>query len=630
MLKQVRTALKGVAAWFVIVLLVLAFALWGVPELRTFTQRAPLRVGDKAYSAQSILAEFNRQMNARRNDGETQYDREKAIADGLPDQVVNILVTRSVLDQEAAKMGLVMPRALIREFIKTDKQFQNPTTGEHDPQIVDAILSYNQWSPSQFEALLREDRLRSQLVASLTADTTAPEAMAQGIMMRQAERRRVAYLTVTDEMAGAPEEPTPVALETYYKENESSFMAPEYRSFTLVVLKSSDFSEGLEAPEEALRKAYEATKARAYETPERRTVYQITYDAEAEAQAAAAALRQGEPFETVAEDKGLALGAVTLSEIKKSDILDPAVAAAVFSPELKAGEVAGPVKGLFGWTVAQAAAILPPETKTFDEVRDELAAQYTEQDVKKRLFAAIEEIENARDTGAPLAAAAEAAGLAAKHVGPVDSFSFAPGGAILADIPGAALAQAFKLGEGEESEAEALVGEDGYFFVQVEEVTPPALKPYEAIADEVVQRWRNAEKRHRVENAVAEITKAIADGATLEKAAEPFNRAVLTADLRRGAQAGFSAPLLDEIFKADKGEIVTGRADIGPAQIIAELREIGFDPRAFGPGDKAAAQQYLGYLLNQELLDAYVAALRADYGVKAEAGALAQIFNEGA
>ena len=97
MLKSVRGALKGVVAWFIIILLILAFALFGVPELQNFTRSPAIKVGKEGVPAQTVLNEFNRTMVNQRAQAEGSYTRENAIADGLPDQIVNSLATRSLV-----------------------------------------------------------------------------------------------------------------------------------------------------------------------------------------------------------------------------------------------------------------------------------------------------------------------------------------------------------------------------------------------------------------------------------------------------------------------------------------------------------------------------------------------------
>lgn len=630
MLHQVRSALKGVIAWFFVALLVLAFALWGVPGLRNFTQRSALHVGKQGFSAQAVLDEFNRQVAIRRDQKKGEYTAADAIAEGLPDYVVSVMSNRSIIEQEASKMGIVAPRELVRDTLQSDKRFQNPGTGKFDRQVLQSILQQNSLSLNQFETFLREDLLRNQLVSAASATAPAPAAFANPLLLRQTERRTVAYLIVTDEMAGKPAEPTPDDIKAYYEENSSAFTAPEYRTFTAVILRESDFRKGLEAPEEELKKLYEANRARLYEVPERRTLYQITFDTEAEAQAAVAALRRGEPFENIASERGLSLETQTFTKVRQSEVLDPAVGAAAFAKDVGVGAILDPVKGLFGWTVVQVAGITPPETKSFEDVREDLASQYVAQDARKKLYDAVDAIENARDSGASLVTAAESAGVGTKTFGPVDSMSFTPGGAILNGVPGDVLAEAFKLEEGEESEGLELSSRDGFFFVALDTVTPPTLKPLDAVRSDVEQAWRRKERAGRISAAVRAIRKAVEGGASLEDAAAPYNRAPLQATLdRRTENETFSSSLRDQIFSADPHQLVSGPAGLGESQIVAQIRSIGFAPNQIGPDQIALYRQYIGYQVDRELLDAYVATLREEYGVRMDRAQLDQIFTEG-
>ena len=343
-----------------------AFAAFGVPEISNLTQNHALKVGKQGFGTREITEEFNRAMVNRRAESEGSFTREDAIATGLPEQIIDSMATRSAIAQEADRMGLVMPRSIVSDFLQSSEQYQNPRTGKFDQETLGAILQNYNLSPRQFEALLQRDLLQSQLVGSLSASAPAPESLIDSLVLRESERRTVEYIEITEEMAGVAKEPTPDDLNSYYEQNQAQFTAPEYRTFNYVALNRDDFAKDIEVPEEDLRKLYEAGKERLYSKPERRTLYQIPYDSEAQAEAAAEALRQGAPIEQVAEDRGFALAAITNTEIGKDDIIDPNVAEAAFSEGSQEGDVIGPVKGLFGSVVIQIAGITAPETQSFE------------------------------------------------------------------------------------------------------------------------------------------------------------------------------------------------------------------------------------------------------------------------
>lgn len=628
MLRQIRGTMKSVAALLIAVPLIIAFAAWGVPEIRQFTQSYTVRVGKQGISSLEVQREFDRFITSRRLNNEGDVDREAAIAAGAHNQIVQSLAARSALDQESLKMGMSMPREMVREFLQTSEQFKNPRTGKFDSEALTGILREYSYSIREFEDRLQSDLLRNQLMSAVGASGAAPKGLVDSLVLRETEQRTISYLTITEDMAGAAPAPSPEALQDYYKKNSSQFMAPEYRTFSAVVLKNSDYVETQSVSEEALRKAYEADRSR-YETPEKRTVHQIAFEDEAAAKSAAEALKGGKPFETLASENGKTLAEVTLTDIQKRDILDPKVGEAAFAAA-EAGSVVGPIKGVFGYSVAQVASITPATVKPFEEVRSELEAETQSKDSRKKLFDAIEAIENERDTGASLADAAAKAGATAAEYGPVDSYSFGAGGEIVAGVPGDVLREAFKIEEGEESDAVEFADKSGYFFVAVTEVTPPDVIPYEKVADEVLSRWTNTDREARMGAVVKTVRGAVENGKSLKEAAEPFNRAPITETLtRRSAGQTLSAAVLDQAFSAAKGEAISGPAPIGEAQMIVTVDAIAYDLAKASPDDVAVFAQYVGNQLGQELVDAYSSAVVSDARVKINQAQIDAMFTDG-
>ncbi len=628
MLKQIRGTMKNVFAIVIIILLIIAFAAWGVPEMRQFSQNHTIRVGGDGFSTTDVQKEFDRFVTNRRLANDGQFDREAAIAAGAVNQIVDSIAVRSALDQDARRMGLLVPRETVKEYLNTSEQFQNPRTGKFDLEAIGGILRDYNFTPREFEDRLQSDLLRNQLTSALNAGGLAPAAIIDALVLRETEKREISYVTITEDLAAPAPEATPDLLKAYYDKNASQFMAPEFRTFTVATLKSSDYEETSATSEEELRKLYDANKAR-YETPERRTIYQITFADEKAAADAAAALKGGKPIETIAAENGRTLDEIALTDILKADVLDPKVGGAAFSAD-EAGAVVGPIKGVFGYTIAQVAAISPATVQTFEDARAELEAETQSRESKKKLFDAIEEIENARDTGAPLADAAEKAGIAHEKYGPVDNFSFGPGGEIIADIPGDVLKAAFKTEEGEESEALEFADGSGYFFVAVTEIAPTAVIPYEKVAEEVEAKWREDDRKARLDAVVKSLRAATDSGKSLKEAAADINRApIVEIVTRRSPGQNLDGPLVEQIFSASIGDTISGPVGGGEAELVVSIDGISFDQSQVGPDEIAAFSQYVGAQLSQELIDAYATAVRDDFGVKVNQAQIDQMYSEG-
>ena len=168
--------MKSIVAGFGAVLLVLSFALWGVPGLSNFVQRPTMRVGNAPLSPSMIQSEYSRAIRMKREENGGKFTSEDARAQGLGDQVVRQITTRSILEQEAGKLGLVMSNDIVKKYIETNESFQNPTTGKFDGQRLAEILRSNELSEAGFEDIIRKELLRDQLVSSLMAGPPAAEA----------------------------------------------------------------------------------------------------------------------------------------------------------------------------------------------------------------------------------------------------------------------------------------------------------------------------------------------------------------------------------------------------------------------------------------------------------------------
>ncbi|MEM6414090.1 MAG: SurA N-terminal domain-containing protein [Pseudomonadota bacterium] len=631
MLKEIRKSIIKIITGLFGLLIILSFAAFGVPEISDFGQRPALKVGSQGFSAAAIREEFNRQVTSRRAQTEGNFSREDALRQGLQQDVISTLATRAAVQEETKRLGLVMPKDLVREALQNDERFQNPQTNKFDSEWLRLVLQQYDMSLSQFRDIITEDLLREQLVSAISTGAGTPNILKEAIILREIERRDLSYVVVTDEKAGPAAQPTADDLQTYYNENSSRYMAEELRTFTLVDVTNASFEDDVDVDEAQLRKVYDANFKRVYSKPEKRTLYQLTYPSEAEAKAAAESLRQGRSFEELTTDRGVSLESATYKDAVKGDLVDPNIAEAAFSADLSEDGVAGPIEGLFGHVVLQIADITAAEVQAFEDVRDELRSSFLENDTRKRVYDVVEAIENEQDTGANIQTAAEAVDIEARTIGPVDRYSFGPGGEIVSDVAGDVLKEAFAMNEGDESTAVKYSDDSGYFFVALNSIQPKALKDFDLVSDQVMADWRRDEREKRIRNAVQKIEEAVRDEKSLADAAKSFNLDVRTATVDRGPLKleAFSDALNTRIFDADINSVVNGGAGTDGATAVVIITAVRHDEGNIDPRQSALLDQYLGYQLDQELLEAYVGAVRDDLGVKTNQAQINSIFSDG-
>ena len=605
MLKSIRKALDGPLAWVVGALIVLAFAVVGVPALDNFGNTSALTVAGKGISARDIELELRGQLQRIQAEN-PEVTRQQALSAGLGQQVVEVMVARALFEAEGDRMGLSAPAEVIRDYIEQIPGLQNPETGEFDNQRLGLFLQQRGISVSSFRDLIASELIRTQVAEALSAQGAAPEDLTRFLILRQFEERDIRYATVPVE--AGDEAPSEDDVAAYYEANIERFQSPEYRVFSVVTLTEEDVADDITISEDELRQLYDA-RVGAAQAEETRTVRQFRV-APDEIDAVTSALAGEGGFDAAAA--AVDAEVTTLAEQARSDFIVDAFGDAVFDAE--EGGIVGPVETPFGAIIGKVTAISTSEVPSFEELREELEADLRAEIAEDRLIELVDEFEIARDEGATIAEAAQQLGLEARTTQPADAELFTRLGSI-ANIPGRLAAEGRRLAAGEESGAVPIDG--GYGFVCVERIIPPAPLPVDEVRDQIVTAIRT-ERQSDAARVIEERFAALIDeGKTFQQATEELGGTWL---LETIAPTDEDRPIPDQAF-GRAFELKAGERAVIPARGAPEVQIVEVVSVRFR--DTAAAQQLAPAVAPQfaeqlagELNNAYLAALRETAEIK--------------
>lgn len=606
--KRPRGKAQEVAVWTLMTMLIIGLGGFGVTSFSGGVRKIGT-VGDTEISTDDYARALRTQVNALSQQFGRQLSMQEALSFGIDKQVIQTVINRAALDNEAAHAGLsVGDEAVAAEIMKMDS-FKG-VSGTFDREAYRFTLDRNNLSEAEFETNLRRDISRELLQGAVGGGFAAPKPMTDTLYAWVAERRGFSMLRLTEADLAAPvAEPTDAELKAHYDAHIDRFTKPEAKRITYASLLPEAIAKDQPVDEAGLKKMYDDRIAE-FVIPERRIVDRLVFPDQASADAAKAKLDAGMTFETLVAERGLTLDAIDQGDVSKADL--GAAGDAVFATA--EGSVAGPVESDLGPALFRVNGVLAAEETTFDAARETLAADEQMEAARKVIGDRVEEIDDLLAGGATLEDLSKEAGLALAVVDHV------PGQQGDSAIEGY---QAFRTAADavqQDDFPEAIVLDDGgVVALRLDEIVPSAPIPFDEAKEKVAEDWRREAVAKALSARATEIKTALEGGAKIGT----FGIVDVTSET---ARAGFIADvpetLLPEVFKMAEGAVQVIEADGFTA--VVQLDKImpaaaeGEDAMALKASLEAQAQQ----AISQDAFAAYTAALTAQAGITLDQAAI--------
>lgn len=386
MLQTIRERAQGWIAWAIVILITIPFAFWGIDSY--------MGGGSEPVIATVNGVEITERALGARVEETRMRMRERLGAAYRPDlfdektlrtQVLDGMIQEQLLLRVAQDMGLRASNLELQSAILSNPAFQRD--GRFDKATYDRMLELQGIKGPQYEDGLRQRIVGTQMQRALAASEATNESELAEAVRLDRQQRRLAFIQVPKarfiDEGSIPEE----EIQSWYETHEDSYQSPERVKLSYLVLDAAQLDDGQPADEETLRRLYEEEIER-FSVPEQRRASHIlvTLDADADATAEAAArdrilaiqsrLAAGEDFAEVArqvsQDPGSAGQGGDLGLFGKG-VMDPAFEQATFA--LEPGLISEPVRSQFGYHLIRVIEIEPETRQSFEEAREQLAAE---------------------------------------------------------------------------------------------------------------------------------------------------------------------------------------------------------------------------------------------------------------
>ena len=315
-----------------------------------------------------------------------QWTPEMAQQMGLPTQVMNALIDRTLLAQEASRLNLDATPEEVRRKLLTMPTFMQDgkfVGMELYTRYVTGPLGYK--SAADFEDDLAREITVGKIESALSSSIVISPKAAENEYKRMNENAKIRYVLLPAAQQAATIAVTPAEVEAYYKANQSKYTHGEQRSVRYLLADFNKLRTQIQPTDENLRKFYETNKEQ-YRTQEAAKVQHILVkvDPAAGADVVAAAqkkatdlvaqLRGGADFATLArqnsdDPSSSGLGG-DMGFVEKGMTVEP-FERAIFSVPLNT--ISDPIRTPeYGFHIVKVTERRPAGYRTFEEVKPEL------------------------------------------------------------------------------------------------------------------------------------------------------------------------------------------------------------------------------------------------------------------
>jgi peptidyl-prolyl cis-trans isomerase D len=603
MLSSLRNSLNTWAVRALFFVLVLAFVLWGVGDvLRTMGgDTAVARVGDARIEAPQLQEAFQRQLAQVTRMLGGKADAPPEMRRAVASQTLDRLVAQALIEQEAHALHIVATDPAVVEAVHRIPAFQGPD-GAFDRARFDQVLRANGLTEPRFLELMRADLRQRQLMEAVRAGATPPETLARAVFAFQGEKRAADMVSFPFAAVQPPAAPDEAVLKRWWENHPDDYRTPEYRRVKAVILAPQTLAKDVTITDDELKAAYEAHHAE-YVTAAKRSAQIVSLADEAKAKAVAAAWRSGADWATVQDDaKSAQAVAIELNDAARAEFPSPELGAAVFDSPV--GAVSGPVRAGGAWVVLRVTRETPGSERGFEQVKDELRDRLLAEKAADLIYDRANKVDNLLGGGATLDQLPGDLGLAAV-TGTMDAAGNAMDGRP-APIPGASelrdamVAAAFQARKGDPPHLVEVqtpsTGGSSYYALDVEEITPPAQKPFAEVKDQVSADWTADAARRAQEAAAAALLAEVKNGTPLADAAAKAGLTVTRSPLtgRGDPPAGMPAELVNPLFAAKPGAPTMVRTPDGfvvAVPAVVEAPDPKADPIGFSQARDGLARQ---------------------------------------
>lgn len=524
MLQGLRDRLTGPVIWFIVGIIVIPFAFFGIQTFRNSGGDPTVaQVGGEKIKESQFQRGYEQRLQQLQNLMGESFRPDMINQERFRQTVLNDMVQESLLRQHVREAGYRASDAMVFESLEAIPAFQE--NGKFSSEAYRSLLARQGYTPTRFEQQLRDqiviDQMREGILASAF---TSPAGAAQAWRLEE-QQRWLAY-AVFDAARYLPQvQVSDAQVQERYDQQKARFQSPERLRVAYVELALDQLPPAPAPEAEVLKVVYEAEKATRFTTVEERKARHILVNfgadkdqARARIEALAEKVRQGADFASLAssqsDDPGSKPAGGDLGWVRRGQMTGK-FEQALFA--LGKGELSEPVETEFGWHLIKLEDLRESHTRPFEDpdVQAELLAAYRQRDAERRYQELSEKVEQtAFESPSSLEPVAQASGLKLQTS---DWFTRGEGAGIAAQAAVREAAFAEEVLQAGENSRPVTLGDKHIVVLRKQEYEAPRQKELAEVAATIREELKTEGARAKAAAEAAEALAALDSGRALEQ-----------------------------------------------------------------------------------------------------------------
>lgn len=393
MLQSIRDRASGIVLWFVVAIIVVPFAFWGISNYFGESAQPKLAtVGDAHITRAQFQNAYEQQYQRLMQMMGKQFNPDQINQQAFRRNVLQGLIQQTLMSQQSIRAGYQVDNHQILSYIRQIPAFQK--NGKFSFNTYKQLLARQGMTPEQFQSELRESLRVQQLQQGITQSAFVTDQEIDQVYALRHESRKVQYAVFDPAQYVKSVQVDENEIKNYYDQHKADFKTPEQVKLAYLDLDVDQLASDVKVTESDLRPLYKQEKNRFTAAAQRKAQHiliSVNNGDWAAAKNKIESIRQkiknGASFAEMAKkysddtgsaDQGGELGWVT------QGTMAPPFDKALFA--LKPGEISQPVKTRFGWQLIKLEAVRPEHTKAFNDpsVQKALTKQYQHQQAQQK------------------------------------------------------------------------------------------------------------------------------------------------------------------------------------------------------------------------------------------------------